>query len=315
MDSIDSAQESVFHMTIRFRGFLTVLLAFLPSACFAGPYLAPHGPWELTLFFLFFWPLILMELLGKAFGTVLASVFLIGGAGGFAFWLYSKPGRFSFWLKVGIALVLGILAVAWLSQVVIDRAELSELVANAEKGDAKAQFKLGQHYSFAGSDRKGEAEKWFEKAAAQENAEALCELGLLNRYKRGEKKAEYQRASVGYFRRAAERGHTWAQNWGAEMIATGEGVPPDLVEGYAWFLIYQASGNSVGSIGFKEKDFWREIRNRMATAQIDLATVQAKRWVESASHSFDPDLYPNVRWHLDASRRTDLFKPELEYVR
>ena len=87
-----------------------------------------------------------------------------------------------------------------------DSKELIETRAKAEKGDASAQFNLGNSYYNGEGVTKDyvEAVKWYRKAAEQNNASAQFNLG--NSY------------------------------------YNGEGVPKDYVEGYMWFLLAGAQG-------------------------------------------------------------------------
>ena len=77
----------------------------------------------------------------------------------------------------------------------------------AEGGDKVAQYDLGLMYEYklkgVPLDYK-EAVKWYTKAAAQGDADAQCNLGL--------------------------------------MYYIGKGVPEDLVHAYAWLIVAQANG-------------------------------------------------------------------------
>ena len=81
----------------------------------------------------------------------------------------------------------------------------AEIKIKAEKGDAKAQFNLGNCYRTGEGVTKDAAEavKWYRKAAEQDYAEAQNNLGLLLRQwrRRGEGLPE----AVKWYRKAAEQ--------------------------------------------------------------------------------------------------------------
>ena len=80
--------------------------------------------------------------------------------------------------------------------------------AAAEKGDAKAQFNLGNYYEYGKGVTKDavEAVKWYRKAAEQGHAKAQCDLGI--------------------------------------YYAKGDGVSKDVVQAYKWFNLSAAAGTA-----------------------------------------------------------------------
>jgi TPR repeat protein len=149
--------------------------------------------------------------------------------------------------------------------------KFQEYKANAERGDAEAQFKLGFCYDEGRGVAKdyAEAVKWYRKAAEQNFAPAQFNLGYC--YANGQGVAKdyvkavkwYRKAAeqnytpaqsnlgccydhgrgvardyveaVKWYRRAAEQGHTEAQFNLGSCYANGQGVAKDIVEAYAWF--------------------------------------------------------------------------------
>lgn len=90
--------------------------------------------------------------------------------------------------------------------------QFQEIEAAAERGDAKAQFKLGQEYEFRtdGVSRNNtDALKWYHKAANQGFAEAQTYLGL-SYFLGGIVKEDYAKAYA-WYRKAAEQGYADAQ--------------------------------------------------------------------------------------------------------
>jgi hypothetical protein len=113
--------------------------------------------------------------------------------------------------------------------------EIRELSLKAERGDAKAQYKLGEAYT------KGEvvpkdyakAANWFRKAAEQGLPEAQFILGII--YANGSKVPNRDAEAAKWFRKAAEQGLREAQFNLAIMYRKGEGVPKDYAEAVEWF--------------------------------------------------------------------------------
>ncbi len=105
----------------------------------------------------------------------------------------------------------------------------------AEKGDAQAQFNLGEMYRTGegvAQDYK-EAAAWFRKAADQGLAQAQYDLGVM--YHEGKGVAKDRQEAVAWYRRAAEQGFAKAQYNLGLMYDNGEGVAKDDKEAAAWF--------------------------------------------------------------------------------
>ena len=119
----------------------------------------------------------------------------------------------------------------------------AETKAEAEKGDATAQFLLGYMYANGQGVAKdgAEAVKWYRKAADQGYAPAQAYLGDMYKYGQGVAKDEAQ--AVEWYRLAADQGDAKAQNNLGVMYANGEGVAKDEVEAYKWLLLAGAQGD------------------------------------------------------------------------
>jgi TPR repeat protein len=116
----------------------------------------------------------------------------------------------------------------------------------AEKGDARAQCKLGIMYDYAQGVPQDmiEATKWFRKAAEQGNAEAQRYLG--DKYVGGIGVPQDYVEAAKWNKKAAEQGIAEAQvyigmaNWG------GLGVTQNFVESAKWYRKAAEQGNSSG---------------------------------------------------------------------
>ena len=104
----------------------------------------------------------------------------------------------------------------------------------AEKGDAVAQYRLGNMYA----DGKGvtrddaTAMMWFERSAKQGNADAQYNVGASYAEGVGVAKSEEQAAE--WFRRAADQGMPFAQINLGLLYAAGHGVPQSNAQAMKW---------------------------------------------------------------------------------
>ncbi|MBQ7403256.1 MAG: sel1 repeat family protein [Lentisphaeria bacterium] len=92
--------------------------------------------------------------------------------------------------------------------------EFKIISAAAEKGNAVAQLKLGDFYFHGENVGKSyiKAMEWYEKAADQGNAEAMCNLGVCYQYGFGAKiNDENLELAVKWYKKAAEKGYARAQ--------------------------------------------------------------------------------------------------------
>lgn len=111
---------------------------------------------------------------------------------------------------------------------------LDELTASAEKGDAQAQYQLGQAYLRGRGAPKAPAQAltFFKKAADQGHAEATGAIGYF--YANGLTVTKDLAAAAEWFRLGAEKGGAKAQlNYGQALL-NARGVNPDEAEGMKW---------------------------------------------------------------------------------
>ncbi len=119
------------------------------------------------------------------------------------------------------------------------------------------------YYTDEGVPKNGaEAERWFRKAAEQDQSLAALQnlLGLM--YDTGESVPEDDAEAMRWFRKSAEQGHASAQFSLCMMYRNGEGVPKDYVQAYAWCNLAAVQGDG-GAITNKAA-----LRKLMTNAQI-----------------------------------------------
>jgi TPR repeat protein len=111
--------------------------------------------------------------------------------------------------------------------------------ADAEKGDAYSQFRLGIMYDVGMGVTKDEARSlaWLSKASEQGFDRAQVRMGrqLLMRGKQAE--------ATPYFQKAADRGNSWGEQGLAMAYYQGQGVPKDEQKAREWFQKAAAQGN------------------------------------------------------------------------
>ena len=125
---------------------------------------------------------------------------------------------------------------------------IAELKAEAENGDAIAQYKLGFRYCVGQGLPKdfAEAAKWLRKSAEQGVAVAQYDLALV--YDKGDGMTNYIEAAK-WFRKAAEQGDAEAQADLGIYYLIGKGVDKDSREGVKWLRkaaeqgVIRAEGN------------------------------------------------------------------------
>lgn len=113
--------------------------------------------------------------------------------------------------------------------------EFRKELAEAERGDAEAQFTLGaMYYKGQGvpQDYK-EAVRWYTKAAEQGYVEAQSSLGSM--YLIGNNIQQDYTKAAKWLTKAAEQGHAEAQKNLAFMYEIGQGVPQNYKEAVKWF--------------------------------------------------------------------------------
>ena len=159
--------------------------------------------------------------------------------------------------------------------------KLSEILTAAEQGDAKAQFRLADHYELGKGVPRDyvEAVQWYAKAAAQGHAGAQYSLGRIFEFA-GRLQAgfseDYTEAAK-WYRMAAEQGYARGQLKLAFAYSLGIGVPQDYIQAHMWANL--ASARSTGRAEQKLRADLREaIAAKMTPEQIGEAQRLAREW-------------------------------------
>jgi TPR repeat protein len=112
----------------------------------------------------------------------------------------------------------------------------AQLRAAADRGDAQAQFRLGQLYKFGDNGLPKDdtqAALWYRKAAEQGNPEAQVTFAFDLAQGKGVEKNEAE--AVSWYRKAALQGNAVGQNYLAGMLYKGYGVEQNYVEAAIWY--------------------------------------------------------------------------------
>lgn len=152
----------------------------------------------------------------------------------------------------------------------------------AERGDADAQFNLGQAYRLGRGVPVDldQAQGWFERAARQGHPQAEANLGL-TLYQTGER----QRA-IPWLQRSAQRGDPRAQHLLGTAYYNGELVERDVARGYALTRRAADQGfpQAASSVAEMERHLSREDRER--------GIALARQMEASAASGAQPALPP-----------------------
>lgn len=140
----------------------------------------------------------------------------------------------------------------------------------AEKGDADAQFNLGQAYKLGrGVAMSGAfAQDWYLKAAKQGHAKAQANLGLLM-YQNGEREG-----AMPWIRKAAERNEPRAMFLLASAMFNGDMAPRDWPRAYALMNRAKAAGLPQAADSLIQMDAYLSTTDK--TAGLALAEQLAK---------------------------------------
>jgi TPR repeat protein len=108
-----------------------------------------------------------------------------------------------------------------------------EIEEAARRGEASAQYQLGEWYAHNPWIPPEEAAKWLGKAADQGHAGAQCFLGMFCQGGYGE--GDPHKEAVKWFRKAARQKHRLAQRFLGTLYLTGTGVKKNPREAMKWF--------------------------------------------------------------------------------
>ena len=164
------------------------------------------------------------------------------------------------------------------------------LVADAEQGDASAQYNLGVMYANGEGVPQDYAEalKWYHLAAEQGYAAAQFGLGTMYLYSNDYGVLygvlqDYAEAAR-WYRLAAEQGYDSAQTQLAFMYDRGRGVMQDYILAHMWFNL---AASQESEIGRKNRD---RMAKKMTPAQIAEAQKLAREWKPTNSSALKKGL-------------------------
>jgi hypothetical protein len=204
-----------------------------------------------------------------------------------------KRVRF-FHLWVALAMLVCI-ATVWAQSKGID----PSLLAKAKAGDANAEFQLAlrlMNGSGGVQQDTREAMIEFQKAAEKGNAEAQYMLGQI--YEDGgmgmavpDSDGSYTNGRVvnfhpvpndfglaaKWYRMAAEQGNALAQNHLGSIYADGRGVPQDYAEAYFWLSLASANGGHSSTNGVDDRD---RAASHLTKTVLLQTQERARRWFE-----------------------------------
>ena len=144
-------------------------------------------------------------------------------------------------------------------------ADIAEVRAKAEAGNAEAQFNLGEMYANGRGVPKDDAQavSWLRKAAGRGHAKA--QLGLGGMYFSGRGVPQNYAIAVLWIRYAAQQGLAEAQTALGKTYEDGKGVPKNLVNAYMWYNLAAAQGK--GLWPFDPIDQKKRISSLMTSGQ------------------------------------------------
>jgi hypothetical protein len=152
------------------------------------------------------------------------------------------------------------------------------LRVGAGKGNSYLQWILGMKlasgfYELRQNER--EAVYWFRKAADQGHSGAQDELG--ERHYEGRAVLQDYGEAASWFRKSAEQGDDFGQHRLGLMYAKGEGVPLDYVEAYMWLNLAaaEAPAGPYRDERAKEREL---VAQKMTPQQIAEGQRRAREW-------------------------------------
>jgi TPR repeat protein len=165
----------------------------------------------------------------------------------------------------------------------ISASDIEGITAQAEKGDAEAQKRLGTAYSKGQGVKQDyqQASKWYRRAADQGNAAAQTALGEL--YEAGQGVPHDDVQAGDWYRRAAEQGYSGAQYNLAALYAVGKGVPMSNSEALKWYLQAAGQGDPLAqyNVGMRYMEA-RGVKQDPAIAYKWLSLAAAQRLPDAA---------------------------------
>lgn len=131
---------------------------------------------------------------------------------------------------------------------------VSDARAAAERGDARAQFQLGQAYFLGDGEQRDHvaALAWYQRAADQGDVEAMAAIGLVHAIG-GHGVPEDEVLAAKWYRLAAERGSAQGQyNLGLMYLVGSAGTPADEAAASEWIGRAAAQGHSAAKFRLEQ---------------------------------------------------------------
>lgn len=155
------------------------------------------------------------------------------------------------------------------------------LRAKAEAGDAQAQARLGRLYAKgeAVTNSYAEAARWFARAVAQTNADAMLGLGEL--YEAGQGVPKDLDQAVKLYKQSAELGNADGEYTLAFMYESGRGVRQSHSEASKWFQKAAEQGQALAQYDLGQR------YNLGVGVKTD--KVEALKWLILAARQGQPD--------------------------
>ena len=180
--------------------------------------------------------------------------------------------------------------------------DVAALKARAEKGDTKAQVRLGIVYATGdGVDaNETEAVQWFRKAA--EKGDAAGEYSLGEMYLTGRGAEANLPEGVKWMRRAAEHGDPRGQSNLAVLYAQGQGVPKDDEEAEKWMRKAADQGLAAGQFGLGSM--------YAHGTGVSQSTAEAVKWYRKAADQGDLAAMNNLAFLLATSTVQGIHNPK-----
>ena len=110
--------------------------------------------------------------------------------------------------------------------------ELKATLAQAQKGDAKAQLKIGEYF-WKENGKRSQGVEWFRKSAEQGNAQACYYLG--ESYRLGIGTTKNASTGVEWLKKGADKGNVMSMYQLAECYEKGEGVAKNKQQALYWY--------------------------------------------------------------------------------
>ncbi|KAG0250690.1 hypothetical protein DFQ27_009262 [Actinomortierella ambigua] len=160
------------------------------------------------------------------------------------------------------------------------------VMAQDERGDARAQFIVGSMYEQGRGVEQSDVEavKWYTKAVSQGNPNAQFNLGSMYEHGRGVEQSVVE--AVKWFTKAASQGNSNAQCNLGLMYEQGRGVEQSDVEAVKWYTKAASLGNPSGqrNLGLMYLD----------GRGVEQSDVDAVKWYTKAASQGNPQAQKNL---------------------